>query len=95
MSDYDSVTSECDRMQFVAHLRRPADALEAADSAVFHVEGEKISIPEGALFWVSHEREDGEVELELQVTWSLLDGSEEQEPGTNDDSADSKDDAAD
>ncbi len=94
MSDYDGITVECDRMEFVAYLRRLADALESADAATFDVEEEKISIPQGALFWVAHEREDGEVELELQVTWSLLEDTEEEGSETDDDGNESKGDAA-
>jgi amphi-Trp domain-containing protein len=56
---------------FVAELRRLADALEQGEAFTIHVDGEDVTIPEGAQFAIAHEREDGEVELEFQVTWSL------------------------
>lgn len=76
------VTVEFDRKQFVAQLRKLADVLEGGTAGAFNVDGEDILIPEAALFWVSHEREDGKLEIELQVTWSLLDDPDEEEAET-------------
>jgi amphi-Trp domain-containing protein len=56
---------------FVAELRRLADALEGGEAFTIHIDGEDVTIPEGAEFSVAHEREDGAVELEFQVTWVL------------------------
>jgi amphi-Trp domain-containing protein len=68
-----------DLSSFVSELRRLADALENGDTFTVHLDGEDVTIPEGALFSVSHEREDGEVELEFQVTWSIAAAPEEDE----------------
>ncbi len=67
---------------FVAELRRLADALESGNAFSIDMDGEEVTIPEDALFSIAHEREDGEVELEFQVTWSL---------DEDDDSADADD----
>lgn len=55
---------------FAYELRRLADALDAGTTYTLHIDGEDVTIPEGALFSVAHEREDGAVELEFQVTWT-------------------------
>lgn len=70
---------------FVAELRRLADALESGAAFTIHIEGEDVTIPEGARFSVAHEREDGEVELEFQVTWSLDEDEDEEEDEAEDD----------
>ena len=68
---------------FVAKLRRFADALEAGERFDIQIDGERISVPKGAIFSVEHEREDGEEEIEFQVKWTLAaaegDDDEEEE----------------
>jgi amphi-Trp domain-containing protein len=68
-----------DAHSFAAELRRLADALEAGQDFTIHIDGEDVTIPADAQFSVAHEREDGEVELEFQVTWSLAEEDEEEE----------------
>lgn len=68
-----------DVSSFVAELRRLADALENGDAYTISIDGEDVTIPEGALLSVAHDREDGEVELEFQVTWSMADDEDEDE----------------
>ena len=65
------------RQPFVKTLRRIADALEAGETAVIQVRGERIRIPKGAFLSVEHEREGGAEELELQMKWGA--GEEEDE----------------
>jgi amphi-Trp domain-containing protein len=72
---------------FVNELRRLADALESGDAYTVSIEGEEVTIPEGALFSVAHEREDGEVELEFQITWSLSDDEDEDDGEDEDEDA--------
>jgi len=85
-----------DLASFVSELRRLADALENSTEFTINIDGEEVTIPEGAKFWVSHERESGEIELEFQVTWSVdLEDDEdedEDEPveDTEDQTADAK-----
>lgn len=63
-----------DVSSFVAELRRLADALESGAPYMIHVDGEDVTVPEDARLSVAHEREDGAVELEFQLTWSLAQG---------------------
>ena len=55
--------------QFVAKLRRLADALEAGENFEIQVAGERIYVPDRAEFNIEHERGDGEEELEFQLKW--------------------------
>ena len=55
--------------EFVAKLRRLADALEKGEPFIIQVAGERLYIPADATFNIEHERgEDGE-ELEFQLKW--------------------------
>ena len=58
------------RAQFVAKLRRFADALEAGAPFTIQVAGERLRVPADAEFNIEHEREEGTDELEFQVRWS-------------------------
>ena len=56
--------------EFVAKLRRLADALETGERFEIQVAGERIYVPVRAEFTVEHERgADGE-ELEFQLRWT-------------------------
>lgn len=55
--------------QFVAKLRRLADALEAGEPFAIQVAGESIRVPRNAVFNVEHEREGEEEEIEFQLKW--------------------------
>ena len=57
------------RAQFVAKLRRLADALETEGRFTIQVAGERLTIPADALFNIEHEREGDTQELEFQVRW--------------------------
>ena len=56
--------------EFVAKLRRLADALEEEKRFEIQVAGERIYVPRGAEFNVEHEREGDEEEIEFQVKWT-------------------------
>jgi len=56
--------------QFVAKLRRFADALESGTRFRIQIAGERISVPAHAEFNIEHEREEGSEEIEFQVRWS-------------------------
>ena len=56
--------------EFVAKLRRLADALEAGERFEIQVAGERIDVPARAEFNVEHEREGDEEEIEFQLKWS-------------------------
>lgn len=55
--------------QFVAKLRRLADALEQGKPFAIQVAGERINIPASAIVNIEHEREGDEEEVEFQLKW--------------------------
>ena len=57
------------RAQFVAKLRRLADALERERPFVIQVAGERLHIPASVAFNIEHERARGVDELEFQLRW--------------------------
>lgn len=56
--------------QFVAKLRRLADAIENGDRFRIQVGGERVSVPPHAVIAVAHEREGKYEEVELQISWT-------------------------
>jgi len=58
------------RAQFVAKLRRLADALEAEAPFTIQVASERLRIPADATFNIEHERAGGVDELEFQLRWT-------------------------
>ena len=61
------------RAQFVAKLRRLADALESERSFTIQVAGERLHVPADTAFDIEHERSGGRDELEFQVRWTRED----------------------
>lgn len=61
------------RAQFVAKLRRLADAVESREAFSIQVAGERLRIPADARFNIEHERAGGLDELEFQLRWSASD----------------------
>lgn len=64
---------------FVAELRRLADALESGAGYTIEIDGETVTLPPEALMSIAHEVEGGEVELEFQLTWSTGEDAEDEE----------------
>ena len=58
------------RAQFVAKLRRLADAIESGKAFTIQVASERLRVPADATFNIEHERAKGMDELEFQVRWS-------------------------
>jgi amphi-Trp domain-containing protein len=56
--------------EFVAKLRRLADALEKGERFEIRVAGERIYVPARAGFTVEHERDGDEEEIEFQLKWT-------------------------
>lgn len=56
--------------EFVAKLRRLADALEQEQPFTIQVAGERFTVPTNAAMSVEHERSEGSEELEFQLKWS-------------------------
>ncbi|MEP1742383.1 MAG: amphi-Trp domain-containing protein [Kangiellaceae bacterium] len=56
--------------EFVAKLRRLADALETGEKFEIQIAGERIYVPVRAIYNIEHERGDNEEEIEFQIKWS-------------------------
>lgn len=54
---------------YVAKLRRLADALESGDKFEIQIAGERIYVPVRAEFSIEHERGEDEEEIEFQIRW--------------------------
>jgi amphi-Trp domain-containing protein len=61
------------RAQFVAKLRRLADALERERPFTIQIAGERLHVPASAAFNIEHERAGGQDEIEFQVRWRAAD----------------------
>lgn len=57
------------RAQFVAKLRRLADAIETKEAFTIQIGGERLRIPAKAVFNIEHERSGDGEELEFQLKW--------------------------
>lgn len=57
------------KADFVAKLRRLADAIESGDRFEIQIAGERIYVPARAVFNIEHERSGGEEEVEFQIKW--------------------------
>lgn len=68
MSDRD-VERECGPVEFVATLRRVADAIERGEAVRIQVAGKRFTVPASASLSIEHEAEGGDEELELQLRW--------------------------
>lgn len=79
-----------DVTSFVAELRRLADALESGSAYTIDLDGDLVTIPMNAMLSVAHEEDDGDVELEFQLSWSLGDMEEEDAEDADADDADAE-----
>ena len=64
------VEKEYANAEFVAKLRRLADAIENNEKFEISIAGERIYVPVRATFTIEHERGDGEEEIEFQIKWT-------------------------
>ena len=58
-----------DTADYVAKLRRLADALESGDKFEIQIAGERIYVPVRAEYSIEHERGEEEEEIEFQIRW--------------------------
>lgn len=58
------------RREFVAKLRRLADAIENETPFTIQVASQRLRIPADALFNIEHEAAGGGHELEFQLRWT-------------------------
>ena len=57
------------RPDFIAKLRRLADALERDEAFEIQISGERIHVPARAQVSIEHELEEGAEEIEFQLRW--------------------------
>lgn len=57
------------KADFVAKLRRLADAIENGDRFEIQIAGERIYVPVRAQFNIEHERSKEDEEIEFQIKW--------------------------
>ena len=55
--------------EFIAKLRRLADALESGARFDIQVAGERVWVPAGASYNIEHERSGDDEEIEFQIKW--------------------------
>lgn len=67
--DHD-IEKDYPKKEFAAKLRRLADCIESGENFEIQVAGERIYVPDRAVFNIEHERGDGEEELEFQLKWT-------------------------
>ena len=58
---------------FVAKIRRLADALETGKRFEIQIAGERVYVPARATYTVEHERGEDEEEIEFQMKWRIGD----------------------
>lgn len=58
------------KAEFVAKLRRLADAIEHDTRFEIQIAGERIYVPVRATYTIEHERSDDEEEIEFQIKWA-------------------------
>jgi amphi-Trp domain-containing protein len=68
MADRD-VDRSCSRDEFVAALRRLADALEKGEQYRIQVAGKRFVVPGSAELSIEHEAEGGDEELAFELRW--------------------------
>jgi amphi-Trp domain-containing protein len=64
--------------EFVATLRRLADALESGERFRIQVLGHRFTVPADVALSIEHEVDDDEEELELQLKWTRSEADEEE-----------------
>ncbi len=57
------------RAQFIAKLRRLADALEKGRQFSIQIAGQRITVPKDAIVNIEHEKEKSGEEIEFQLKW--------------------------
>ncbi len=59
--------------EFIAKLRRLADALESGNQFEIQIAGERIYVPVRAEYNIEHERDGENEEVEFQIKWTHQD----------------------
>jgi amphi-Trp domain-containing protein len=85
------IEKEYPHADFVAKLRRLADAIENGKRFTIEIAGERIYVPVRARFTIEHERSEEEEEIEFQIKWSHQ-GQADEEDSEDEDQEDEADD---
>jgi amphi-Trp domain-containing protein len=64
------VEKEYSKEDFVAKIRRLADAIENNEKFEIQIAGERIYVPVRASFTIEHEISGKEEEIEFQIKWT-------------------------
>lgn len=64
------IEKEYSAKQYADKLRRLADAIENDENFEIMIAGERIYVPNRAVFNIEHERADGAEEIEFQLKWT-------------------------
>lgn len=70
MKEDRDIEKDYSTLEFVAKLRRLADALEAGEKFEIQIANERIYVPVRAKCNIEHERSGSEEEIEFQIKWS-------------------------
>lgn len=70
MKDDRDIEKDYSTAEFVAKLRRLADALEQGEKFEIQIANERIYVPVRAQYNIEHERTGSEEEIEFQIKWS-------------------------
>lgn len=70
MKDDRDIEKTYSKSEFVAKIRRLADAIENEKKFEIQIAGERIYVPVRAMFNIEHEREGAEEEIEFQIKWT-------------------------
>ncbi|MEN0035479.1 MAG: amphi-Trp domain-containing protein [Cellvibrio sp.] len=70
MKDDRDVEKGYSTSEFVAKLRRLADAIESGGKFEIQIDNERIYVPVRATYNIEHERSGSEEEIEFQIKWS-------------------------
>lgn len=63
------IEKEYSKTDFIAKLRRLADAIENGAQFEIQIAGERIYVPVRAIYNIEHERSGESEEIEFQIKW--------------------------
>jgi amphi-Trp domain-containing protein len=69
MKDDRDIEKAYSTAEFVAKLRRLADALESGEKFEIQIDNGRIYVPVRAQYNIEHERNGSEEEIEFQIKW--------------------------
>ena len=69
MTDNRDIEKSYPKADFVAKLRRLADAIENDERFEIQIAGERLRVPTRASYNIEHKRSDNEEEIEFQIRW--------------------------